>query len=322
MRDGGEMAKGLQRDLKTLDLMLLREMALDATQTTTDLAKKLGRSRSTVQNRLQELLDRKVVRIVPVHNPVAAGYKMGVLIGLKVLPNRVRAIAEEMASVPEVQNVIIFAGRYDIVLGAVFADTDKLSDFFMNRLSAVEGVNAVDTMIALKMVKASFTFMTPDELPKAGISIPGMDALDLMIIRELQSDPQQPQADIAKKIDASETTVRRRLRRLLDEHIIRIVAIADPRALGYNVRAMIGIKTRPGMLDAVADRLASYANVHYALLTTGPYDLIAWVVFRDTDELSGFIRRELGTIDGIAGYESMLTLKVIKDLLSYPTKHL
>jgi Lrp/AsnC family transcriptional regulator for asnA, asnC and gidA len=221
-----------------------------------------------------------------------------------------------------VQNVIIFAGRYDIVLGAVFADTDKLSDFFMNRLSAVEGVNAVDTMIALKMVKASFTFMTPDELPKAGISIPGMDALDLMIIRELQSDPQQPQADIAKKIDASETTVRRRLRRLLDEHIIRIVAIADPRALGYNVRAMIGIKTRPGMLDAVADRLASYANVHYALLTTGPYDLIAWVVFRDTDELSGFIRRELGTIDGIAGYESMLTLKVIKDLLSYPTKHL
>jgi DNA-binding Lrp family transcriptional regulator len=76
------------------------------------------------------------------------------------------------------------------------------------------------------------------------------------------------------------------------------------------------------MLDAVADKLASYANVHYALLTTGPYDMVAWVVFRDTDELSGFIRRELGSIDGIAGYESMLTLKVIKDLLSYPTKHL
>jgi Lrp/AsnC family transcriptional regulator for asnA, asnC and gidA len=316
------MAKELHRDMKPLDLMLMREMALDATQTTTDLAKKLGRSRSTVQYRLQELLDKKVIKIVPVHNPVAAGYKMGVLIGLKALPNRVRAIADEMASVPEMRNVIIFAGRYDIVMGAVFADTDKLSDFLMNRLSAIEGVNAIETMVALKMVKASFTFMTTDELPSVDISIPGMDALDLMIIRELQNDPQQPQADIAKKLGASTTTVRRRLKRLLDERIIRIVAIADPRALGYNVRAMIGIKSRPGMLDAVAEKLASYANVHYELLTTGPYDLISWVVFRDTDELSDFIRKELGDIDGIAGYESMLTLKVVKDLLSYPTKNL
>jgi DNA-binding Lrp family transcriptional regulator len=257
-----------------------------------------------------------------VHNPVAAGYKMGVLIGLKVLPNRVSAIAAEMASVPEVQNVIIFAGRYDIVMGAVFADTDKLSYFLMNRLGAVDGVSAVETMVALKMVKASVTFMTTDELPSVDISIPGMDALDLMIIRELQNDPQQPQADIAKKLGAGATTVRRRLKRLLDERIIRIVAIADPRALGYNVRAMIGIKTQPGMLNAVTDKLASYANVHYAMLTTGPYDLVAWVAFHDTDELSGFIRNELGSIEGLASYESMLTLKVVKDLLSYPTKHL
>ena len=316
------MARELHRDIKPLDLMLLREMALDATQTTTDLAKKLGRSRSTVQYRLQELLDRKVIKIVPVHNPVSAGYKMGVLIGLKVLPNRVTSIAQEMASVPEVQNVIIFAGRYDIVLGAVFSDTDKLSDFLMNRLGTIQGVSALETMVTLKMVKASFSFMTPDELPSRDISIPGMDALDLMIIRELQSDPQQPQADIAKKLGAGATTVRRRLKRLLDEHIIRIVAIADPHALGYNVRAMIGIKTQPGMVDAVAEKLASYANVHYALLTTGPYDLVAWVVFRDTDELSSFIRSELGSIEGLAGYESMLTLKVVKDLMSYPTKNL
>jgi Lrp/AsnC family transcriptional regulator for asnA, asnC and gidA len=316
------MANPAPKDMKPLDLMLLREMALDATQTTTDLAKKLGRSRSTVQNRLQELLDRKVVRIVPVHNPVASGYKMGVLIGLKVLPNRVSAIAAELASVPEIHNVIICAGRYDIILGAVFADTDKLSDFLINRLSAVSGVTGIETMVTLKMVKASFTFMTTDELPSLDISIPGIDALDLMIIRELQSDPQQPQADIAKKLGAGATTVRRRLKRLLDEHIIRIVAIADPHALGYNIRAMIGIKVCPGRIDAVADKLASYVNVHYALMTTGPYDLVAWAVFRDTDELSGFTRHELGGIEGLASYESMLTLKVAKDLLSSPTRNL
>jgi Lrp/AsnC family transcriptional regulator for asnA, asnC and gidA len=317
------MDKSLPRDLKPLDLMLMREMALDATQTTTDLAKKLGRSRSTVQWRLQELLDKKIIKIVPVHNPVAAGYKMGVLIGLKAVPNMVNSIAAEMASVQEVHNVIICAGRYDIILGAVFADTDKLSGFLINELSAVTGVTSIETMVALKLVKASFTFMTPQELPSADMPLkPGIDALDLMIIRELQSDPQQPQADIAMKLGSGATTVRRRLKRLLDEHIIRIVAIADPHALGYHIRAMIGIKVCPGKIDAVADKLASYANVHYALMTTSPYDLVAWAVFRDTDELSGFIRHELGSIEGIVSYECMLTLKVTKDILSSPTRNL
>ena len=49
---------------------------------------------------------------------------------------------------------------------------------------------------------------------------------------------------------------------------------------------------------------------------------MAWVFFRDTEELYNFIRNRLGAIEGLAGYESMLTLKVVKDLLSYPTKHL
>ena len=317
------MNKSLPRDLKPLDLMLMREMAMDATQTTTDLAKKLGRSRSTVQWRLQELLDKKIINIVPVHNPVAAGYKMGVLIGLKVLPNRVSSIAAEMASVPEVHNVIICGGRYDIILGAVFTDTEKLSEFLINELSSITGVNSVETMVTLKIVKASFTFMTPEELPSVDIPVKqGIDALDVMIIRELQNDPQQPQTEIAKKLGASATTVRRRLNRLLDEHIIRIVAIADPHAMGYHVRVMIGIKVCPGAIDGVADKLASYANVHYALITTGPYDLVIWAVFLDTEELSKFIRHELGNIEGLVNYECMLTLKVTKDLLNSPTRNL
>ena len=75
------MVKELHRDIKPLDLMLLREISLDATQTTTDLAKKLGRSRSTVQSRLQELLDQKVIKIIPVHNPVAAGFGLRIFAG-------------------------------------------------------------------------------------------------------------------------------------------------------------------------------------------------------------------------------------------------
>ena len=317
------MEDSLPRNLKPLDLMLMREMAIDATQTATAIAKKLGKSRSTVQWRLQELLDNKIIKIVPVHDPVTIGYKIGILIGLKVVPSKVNNIARKMALVENVHNVIICGGRYDIILGAVFQDMDKLSHFLINELSSISGVTSTETMVTLRVVKASFTFMTSEECPSVDVPVKrNIDALDLMIIRELQTNPKQSQAEIAKKIGAGTTTVRRRLNRLLDDRIIRIVAIADPRALGYQIRAAIGIRVCPDKIDTVADKLASYANVHYALITTGPYNLVVWAVFRDTEELSNFIRHELGNIEGLVNYECMLTLKVTKDIFSSPTRNL
>ena len=41
-------------------------------------------------------------------------------------------------------------------------------------------------------------------------------------------------------------------------------------------------------------------------------------MFRDTDELSVFLRHEPGGTGGLASYESMLTLKVARDLPSSP----
>jgi len=41
-------------------------------------------------------------------------------------------------------------------------------------------------------------------------------------------------------------------------------------------------------------------------------------MFRDTDELSGFLRHEMGSTGGLASYEGMLTLKMVKDLLKLP----
>jgi Lrp/AsnC family transcriptional regulator for asnA, asnC and gidA len=243
--------------------------------------------------------------------------------GLKVVPSKVNHVAGEIALMENVHNVIICGGRYDILLGAVFQDVNKLSDFLLNKLSSITSINSTETIVTLRVVKASLTFMTSEECLSVDVNVKrNIDALDLMIIRELQTNSQQSQAIIAKKIGVGATTVRRRLNRLLDDRVIRIIAIADPRAFGYHIRAAIGIKISPDKIDSVADTLASYANVHYALITTGPYDLVVWTVFRDIEELSIFIRHDLGNIEGLVNYECMLILKVTKDLLRSPTRNL
>ncbi len=144
-----------------------------------------------------------------------------------------------------------------------------------------------------------------------------LDELDLVLIRELESDGRQTNTDLAKKIGTSKATARRKLKKLLDGGIIKVVAVANPPALGYRTVATMGINVRPGDVDAVAERLASYENVHFVIISTGRYDIIAWMMFQEPEDLSDFLRTELGNIPGLVSVETMINLKIIKASFAY-----
>jgi len=144
-----------------------------------------------------------------------------------------------------------------------------------------------------------------------------LDDLDLVLIRELENDGRQTNTDLAKKIGTSKATARRKLKKLLDGGIIKVVAVANPPALGYRTVATMGINVRPGDVDAVAERLASYENVHFVIISTGRYDIITWMMFQEPEDLSDFLRNELGNIPGLVSVETMINLKIIKASFNY-----
>ena len=78
-------------------------------------------------------------------------------------------------------------------------------------------------------------------------SIPDLDQLDLMIIKELQIDGRQTNTELARKLSVSRTTVRSKLQRLLDEHVISINAVANPPLLGYEIMATIVRLSKDGL---------------------------------------------------------------------------
>ena len=71
-----------------------------------------------------------------------------------------------------------------------------------------------------------------------------MDDLDRKIIAILQSNGRASNAQIARNVGVSEGTVRRRVRRLIEEAVIRVVAIPDLEKLGYGTVALIGLQVQ------------------------------------------------------------------------------
>jgi len=135
----------------------------------------------------------------------------------------------------------------------------------------------------------------------------------------LMDDSRTPSTEVGRSLGTvSGKTVSRRLDRLLSEGIIRVVAIADHRALGYSVIADIGIETRPGRAEEVGQALAAMAQVNYVALVTGDCDV--WIQMRavDMQDLQRFILRKLHKMPGVRRTSTaLLFTSALKDIDSW-----
>jgi Lrp/AsnC family transcriptional regulator for asnA, asnC and gidA len=146
---------------------------------------------------------------------------------------------------------------------------------------------------------------------------PHFDAMDLVIIAQLQHDGRMPITELAERLGTSMATARRKLRRLLDEGIIQVGAIINPMYLGYRTVASIGLNVQPGTADAIAERLAALENVHFCSITIGRFDIVIWTLHREPDELNRFIKDELGKIPGVVRTETTMHMEIKKRTFKY-----
>jgi Lrp/AsnC family transcriptional regulator for asnA, asnC and gidA len=139
-----------------------------------------------------------------------------------------------------------------------------------------------------------------------------VDAVDRQIIRLLQGDGRLSNTEIGRALGLTETTIRKRIARLLEDELVKIVAVPTPEAVGMTTSAIIGISVQLVNLREVSDRLVACPEVRYIGLSTGRYDVIIEAFFNDHEHLLEFISTTLGGMEGITSVETSLILKVPK----------
>ena len=139
-----------------------------------------------------------------------------------------------------------------------------------------------------------------------------MDELDKRIIKLLQTDGRASNAKIAREVGVSEGTVRRRLRHLIQGDVIKVIAVPNLEQMGYGTAALIGIQTDPGKIDEVTNAISSLDETHYVSMTTGAYDIFAWVGLESPERLGTFLRGQIGTIPGVRRTETFVNLSITK----------
>ena len=140
----------------------------------------------------------------------------------------------------------------------------------------------------------------------------GLDDVDRRIIAELQRDGRKPYTQIAPLVGLSEAAVRQRVQRLVDSRVVQIVAVTDPRVLGFGRQAMVGLKVE-GDTRIMADALAAMPEVEYVVITGGSLDLLAEVVVENDERLLELLNDKIRALPGVREVETYIYLRIHKE---------
>jgi Lrp/AsnC family transcriptional regulator for asnA, asnC and gidA len=134
-----------------LDRGILRALQENARVSLTAIAKRVHAAPATVHERLAKLRRRGVVQGYAVRVDAALlGYSVTALIHLTIeLANDLERTLADLRDIPEVEEVHVVTGEYDLVVKVRARDTAHLQSLLVNRVHRVTGFKRSATEICL-----------------------------------------------------------------------------------------------------------------------------------------------------------------------------
>ncbi|MBP3589546.1 MAG: Lrp/AsnC ligand binding domain-containing protein [Muribaculaceae bacterium] len=138
-----------------------------------------------------------------------------------------------------------------------------------------------------------------------------IDILDKKILNIVMSNARIPSKDIAVVCGVSRAAIHQRIQRLIDMNVIVGSGYnVDPRTLGYNTCAYIGVRLQKGSLyREVAKEIEKISEVVECHYTTGPYSMLIKVFAQDNRHLMELLNDRIQHIPGVTETETLISLE-------------
>jgi len=139
-----------------------------------------------------------------------------------------------------------------------------------------------------------------------------VDDIDSQIIKILNLNGRTPNTEIASKLKLSETAIRKRIKKLLDDEVIQIVAVVNQEKMGYVFRGNICIKTDIKKIDNVKNELNKIDRIWYIALLTGAFDFDIEFSAKSQEELRMLIDR-INKMEGVIKTDVSIRLQLLRN---------
>ncbi|WP_425099617.1 Lrp/AsnC family transcriptional regulator [Tropicibacter sp. S64] len=143
--------------LDTFDRAILMALAEEGRISVTELARRIGLSKSPTQARLKRLEESGVIRgYRAILDPIRLGLDHVAFVEVRMSDTReaaLEAFNKAVAAIPEVESAHLIAGNFDYLLKVRTADMRAYRRVLAEKLSTLPGISLTSTYVAMQAVK-------------------------------------------------------------------------------------------------------------------------------------------------------------------------
>lgn len=150
-----------------LDKKVLAILAVNARVPFKDVAVECGVSRAAVHQRVQRLMENKVITGSGYYvNPKSLGYTTCTYVGITLERGSMyKEVVKEVEKIPEIVECHFTTGPYTMLVKLYARDNEQLMDLLNNHLQNIKGVVATETLISLEQsLKREIAMPKPEDI--------------------------------------------------------------------------------------------------------------------------------------------------------------
>jgi DNA-binding Lrp family transcriptional regulator len=315
--------------LDRLDRQLLHALQFDGRVSFRVLSEVLGASEQTVARRYRRLRDAGIVRVVVLSAPAGGQYW---IVRMQVVPGGANKLARALARRSDVSWVSIFSGGSEVTCVCRPRTVGQRDALLLDRLPETELVTSLVSHATLTQFAGGRADrewqgfddpLTTDQyaalerarqLPSvaAGADVEPPGPRDAKLMAALSANGRAGYGALADTIGSTPGRVRRRVETLLSTGAAYVDVDLAIEALGFTSFASIWITVAPAHLDEVGQRIAELPETAYVAAVSGPTNLMASVITRDTNALYRYLTEQLGGLEGVQHAELAPVFRRVK----------
>ena len=131
------------------DQDLLKLLQENSRRTVSDIAKKMGLSRATVQHKMERLERTGVIQGYTIKiNPILERQNVSAYVMISVVPKKNNTIVRQLFSIPQMEMLCTISGQYDMIAKITESTTQTL-DQILDQIVNLDGVEKTLSHIVL-----------------------------------------------------------------------------------------------------------------------------------------------------------------------------
>jgi DNA-binding Lrp family transcriptional regulator len=139
------------------DRKILLQLAVDGRKPVVEISNELGMPRATVQERIRKMTERGVIKrftVIPDYGKIGKEVTAFILVGFSGDSNlSQRSLANEIAKIPEVYEISLISGEWDIILKVRAGSVSEIGTLVIDKLRMMRGIQKTQTCVCFQTIK-------------------------------------------------------------------------------------------------------------------------------------------------------------------------